>query len=139
MTKLDYTIQLDTIQSGFDGTDCWVHSRAGAIPGETPTVVMTLQKLLLKGSDVFGPLHDLRTKDMGRQWAGPTNHEGSFVWRTDPTGMVGNFGVVHVTEQETWVTVCEWMQPAGCKAYGSDNRVFASRIKWNLPNGYAVR
>ncbi|MFV2066881.1 MAG: hypothetical protein ACC645_07840 [Pirellulales bacterium] len=34
-------IQLDTISSGYDGKTCWVHSRAGTIPGERPIVVLT--------------------------------------------------------------------------------------------------
>jgi len=44
---------------------------------------------------------------------------------------LGNFGVVEVNESETWVTVAEWMQPAGCEKYGSDNSVYAARIRWN--------
>src|SRR6185436_14125042 len=48
-----YRIQLDTIHRGYDGKTCWVHPRAGTIPGERPIVVLTMQKLLLTGSDVF--------------------------------------------------------------------------------------
>ncbi|MEA3366436.1 MAG: sialidase family protein, partial [Candidatus Hydrogenedentes bacterium] len=44
---------------------------------------------------------------------------------------LGNFGVVNITENETWVTVAEWMQPLGCEKYGSDNSVYAARIRWN--------
>lgn len=47
---------------------------------------------------------------------------------------LGNFGVVDVNDLETWVTVCEWMQPVGCEQYGSDNSLFAARIRWNQPN-----
>lgn len=70
----DYDIQLDTIHSGFDGKTCWVHPRAGAIPGERPIVVLTIQKLLLSGSDVFYALSEMRTDDMGASWSGPTEH-----------------------------------------------------------------
>ena len=31
---VDYSIQLDTIHSGYDGVRCWVHPRAGIVPGE---------------------------------------------------------------------------------------------------------
>jgi hypothetical protein len=43
---------------------------------------------------------------------------------------LGNFGVTEVSQGETWVTVSEWMQPAGCADHGSDNSVYAARILW---------
>ncbi len=72
----DYRIQLDTIHSGYDGVHCWVHPRAGIIPtpGGTPIVVLTMMKLWLKGSDVFSPLSDMRTDDLGRTWSEPHEH-----------------------------------------------------------------
>ena len=71
---VDYTIQLDVIREGYDGVHCWVHPRAGIVPnsnGGAPSIVLTLQQLWLKGSDVFGPLHEMRTDDLGRTWSGP--------------------------------------------------------------------
>lgn len=75
---LSYQIELSTASSGFDGEMCWVHARAGTIPvgapgnaGENPLIVMTMQKLFLGGSDVFYPLHNLWTKDMGATWTEP--------------------------------------------------------------------
>jgi hypothetical protein len=47
---------------------------------------------------------------------------------------LGNFGVTDVSENETWVTVSEWMQPHGVEEYGSDGSVFVARIHWNSPN-----
>lgn len=55
---------------------------------------------------------------------------------------LGNFGVTEVNRDETWVTVAEWMQttPPDTRdwrvpmKYGSDNRVFAARILWDIPN-----
>lgn len=75
MASPGYTVRLERVRSGFDGKTCWVHARAGAIPGEPPTVVLTMQKLLLSGSDVFFAIHDLRTGDRGATWTGPTGHE----------------------------------------------------------------
>jgi hypothetical protein len=49
---------------------------------------------------------------------------------------LGNFGVTDVSESETWVTVSEWMQPAGAEKYGSDGSVFVARIAWEKPNLY---
>ncbi len=45
-----YKVQLDVISEGFDGKFCWFHPRAGAIPGDLPTVVLTMQRWrLLRG------------------------------------------------------------------------------------------
>jgi len=81
---VDYEINLRTIRSGFDGETCWVHARAGAIPGAgqagQPAIVVTMQKLLLTGSDVFFTIHDMRSDDMGETWIGPTPHEGLGRW-----------------------------------------------------------
>lgn len=75
LRRVDYDIQLDTVASGFDQKTCWVHPRAGTIPGETPIVVMTMQKLLLSGSDVFYALNEMRTDDFGNTWSGPVEHD----------------------------------------------------------------
>jgi hypothetical protein len=47
---------------------------------------------------------------------------------------LGNFAMTTVNENESWVIVAEWMQPAGCEQYGSDNSVYAARIQWHTPN-----
>ncbi|MEZ6048333.1 MAG: sialidase family protein [Planctomycetaceae bacterium] len=72
-TGLIKSIERTVATSGFDGVYCWVHPRAGAIPGETPSVVMTMQHLWLKGSDVFQPLKEMRTDDLGKSWSGPSD------------------------------------------------------------------
>ncbi|MCA9135153.1 MAG: hypothetical protein KDB00_00300, partial [Planctomycetales bacterium] len=71
-----YTIELAKAHSGFDGQTCWVQARAGAIPGgaegnpsEDPLVILTTQKLLLTGSDVFYRLHQTRTVDGADTWS----------------------------------------------------------------------
>lgn len=76
-----YDIELSTATRGFDGKKCWVHARAGAIPPETtanpakePLVVMTLQRLLLSGSDVFYALNEMRSPDRGATWTAPDEH-----------------------------------------------------------------
>jgi hypothetical protein len=52
---------------------------------------------------------------------------------------LGNFGVTTVNRDETWITVSEWMQPRGCEKYGSDNSVYAARLRWRRPNELAER
>ncbi|MHC4879306.1 MAG: dienelactone hydrolase family protein [Planctomycetota bacterium] len=85
---LSFTIERSAAHSGFDGNKCWVHARAGAIPAgvagndsETPLVVMTMQKLLLSGSDVFYALNETRSENLGESWTEPIEHQ-SFARQT---------------------------------------------------------
>lgn len=41
---------------------------------------------------------------------------------------LGNFGCSYVSEQESYVIASEWMQPADCEKYGSDNSLFVARL-----------
>ncbi|MEW6304602.1 MAG: exo-alpha-sialidase [Verrucomicrobiota bacterium] len=86
----DYRIQLDVLSSGFDRQTCWVHPRAGAIPGRAPIVVLTMQKLLLTGSDVFYELNEMRTDDLGKKWTGPAPHGQTLGRRDEPQGVIVN-------------------------------------------------
>jgi hypothetical protein len=83
-----YRIQLDTLSRGYDGKTCWVHPRAGAIPGPAPIVVLTMQKLMLTGSDVFFALNEMRTDDLGRSWRGPVEHADTLGRRNEPGGVI---------------------------------------------------
>jgi hypothetical protein len=87
-TPVDYKVQLDVVCSGYDGRTCWVHARAGAIPGNPPIVVLTMQKLLVTGSDVFYALNEIRTGDLGKTWTGPVEHADSLGRRTEPDDVV---------------------------------------------------
>lgn len=85
----EYRIQLDVAGQGFDKETCWVHARAGIIPSENgsePEVVMTMQKLLLSGSDVFYALNELRTDNLGAEWVGPIEHV-TLGRRDEPNGI----------------------------------------------------
>lgn len=87
---IDYRVQLDVIREGYDGVHCWVHPRAGIVPrseGKPPIVVLTMQQLWLKGSDVFGPLNEMRTDDLGRTWRGPIEHAATLGQRSEPGGV----------------------------------------------------
>lgn len=79
--ELEYEIERSVAHNGFDKKMCWVHARAGAIPPNVkgnlqsdPAVVLTMQKLLLSGSDVFYALNEMRTDDLGKTWSGPDRH-----------------------------------------------------------------
>lgn len=47
---------------------------------------------------------------------------------------LGNFGVVNVNENETWVTTSEGMSEREPTKYGADGRVYAAKIIWMKPN-----
>lgn len=88
---VNYKIALDTVTRGYDGIHCWVHPRAGIVPrGEnrSPAVVLTMQKLWLKGSDVFFALTEMRSNDLGRSWLGPYEHTDTLGRRDEPDGVV---------------------------------------------------
>ncbi|MCA9190278.1 MAG: hypothetical protein KDB03_00895 [Planctomycetales bacterium] len=77
-SELSYTLTPTVASSGYDGQTCWVHARAGIIPQATaenptdaPNVVMTMQKLLLSGSDVFYELHQTVSHDLSASWSVP--------------------------------------------------------------------
>jgi len=74
-----FDIELSVARQGFDKKMCWVHARAGSIPADVkgngkPTAVMTLQKLMLSGSDVFYALNEMRSTDGGATWTEPKEH-----------------------------------------------------------------
>ncbi len=68
-----YTIERSVMASGYDGKQCWVHARAGVIPSPKgkgdPTVVLTTQHLMIKGSDVFYALNSASTSDLAKTWS----------------------------------------------------------------------
>lgn len=69
---LDYTITHNVPTRLFDGSRCWVHPRAGIVPGSgkqgSPRVVMTMNTLDLEGSDVFKGMYGLETNNLGKDW-----------------------------------------------------------------------
>jgi hypothetical protein len=76
--KLDYRVDLTSATRLFADQMCWIHPRAGILPpgspgtaDDVPTVVMTLQKILLTRSDVFYPLHTILSRDLGATWTEP--------------------------------------------------------------------
>lgn len=89
----NYRIRHEWATRGYDGNTCWVQCRAGAIPpgdaggNRLPVVVMTMQKLLLSGSDVFYALNEMRTDDLAATWRGPTPHEATLGRRAEADGI----------------------------------------------------
>jgi hypothetical protein len=65
------SIEKVTLRRGRDGSGpTWFHPRACVIPGSGEgSVFMTLQTIL--GSDNFGPVHWMQSRDTGRTWTEP--------------------------------------------------------------------
>ena len=82
-----YDVDLRKASEGWNGKDYWVQSRCGAIPparpGDNPTVVLTMQKCLLTGSDLFYAIHSLHTTDLAATWSPPVEQPA---FRRLPTG-----------------------------------------------------
>ncbi len=75
------------MREGYDGKQCFVQARAGIIPrgpGEPPIIVMTMNPLIITGSDVYLTVHDMRSDDGGQTWVGPTPHESLARRRDEP-------------------------------------------------------
>ena len=87
--SVDFKIQLDTVTSGYDGKYCWVQARAGAIPrvGQPPIVVITMNRLLVTGSDVYFPINEMRSDNFGRTWSGPVEHPQTMGRRQEANGV----------------------------------------------------
>ncbi|MDZ4403562.1 GDSL-type esterase/lipase family protein [Prosthecobacter sp.] len=85
---LPFEVKHTIVSEGYDGKTCWVHPRAGAIPGKTPSVVLTMQKLLLTGSDVFFALNDTRSDDLGQTWSPITEHGETLGRRSEPDDVI---------------------------------------------------
>ena len=85
---IPYRLQVDVLTQGYDGKMCWVHPRAGIIPGNPNSVVFTMQRLLLTGSDVFYALNDMRSDDLGRTWTAAREHTAELGRRDEPNGIV---------------------------------------------------
>ena len=82
-----FTVRLDTLTHGYDAQMCWVHPRAGALPTTPPSVVLTMQKLLLTGSDVFYALADTRTDNL-KTWSPIVEHPDTLGRRNEADSVV---------------------------------------------------
>jgi len=119
----NYQLQLDVLSTGFDKKTCWVHPRAGAIPGKTPKVVLTMQKLELTGSDVFHPLNDIRTDDLGKTWTKPVEHTDTLGRRNEPEGTI--VGICDFTPK--WHAKSKTLLGIGHTVRYQNNKVMSNR------------
>ncbi len=151
-TAADFTIERTVAHSGFDGTMCWVHARAGALPpgvagnpADRPLVVMTMQRLLLTGSDVFYRLNGSRSADSGETWTEPKPYESFARQRFDSAAASATTGAILAPEwlrtgDET--TVCDFTpawHPASERLLGIGHTVWYrdNRVMHVRPRGIA--
>lgn len=125
---VSYRVQLDVVTEGYDGQTCWFHPRAGAIPGPTPTVVLTMQKLNLKRSDVFYPIASLTSPDLGRTWT-------PIIVHTDTLGrrpLDGNFeeGICDFTPK--WHVRSGQLLATGHTVVYADDRLVQTRSRFGV-------
>ena len=128
---LGYEIKLVTARSGFDKQRCWVHPRAGVIPpgaagneSKTPLVVMTMQELLLSGSDVFYELNMMRTADLGQTWQAPVPQK-AFVRQERGE----NIEVIVCDFAPKWHAASGKLLGTGQTAYYENNHIQANRLR----------
>ncbi len=43
---------------------------------------------------------------------------------------LGNYSVTDVSDCESWLITAEYMSPAGCERYGSDNSIWIAKVCW---------
>lgn len=72
---LSYKLTHDIPAKFYDGRNCWVHPRAGIVPGtgrkDFPRVVFTMTTQDNLGSDVFKDMYGFHTNDLGTSWSTP--------------------------------------------------------------------
>lgn len=115
--ELSFKLELQTAHEGFDGRSCWVHARAGSVPAgipgneqQQPLIVMTMQKLLLSGSDVFYALNETRSPDLGKTWTRPVE-QANFARQqvqTDAPLPTGAHIAPHFLQPGDETTVCDF-------------------------------
>lgn len=123
-----FAIERIVAHQGFDGETCWVHARAGAIPpqqtgnpSDQPLMVMTMQKLLLTGSDVFFGLNETRSSDGGLSWTAPSP-QNVFQRQTfqspNSNNISGASVAVDMLQAGDVTTVCDFVQPGTRRVNG---------------------
>ena len=140
--SVDYRVNHQFASRGYDRETCWVHARAGLLPDvAAPTVVLTMQKLLVAGSDTFLALHSTRSHDLGQSWT-PPQEQPSFQRRkvTDDAEMAG------ASQSEIEKVVCDftpqWHAKSGTllgigqTAYYLDGEVARARPRQTAYSSY---
>jgi hypothetical protein len=131
-----YEVKLDIPLRGYDGKMSWVHPRAGLIPGrpgEPPNVIMTLMKARMDRSDVFSPVWDFRTDDLGKTWSKPQQRIETFARRAEGRNGI-EVGVCDFTPQ--WHAASGKLLNTGHTVKYRDDTVIAERSRQTAYSAY---
>ncbi|MFM9962154.1 MAG: hypothetical protein ACKV2Q_13115 [Planctomycetaceae bacterium] len=112
--------------SGFDCKTCWVAPRAGVVHGPQPSIIFTMQKLLLTGSDIFFTVNEVRSDDLGKTWLPPLEHATTLGRRQEPNGIEEvkisqneassrNADTVYDPQQRTWTATITRLHRSGSR------------------------
>ncbi len=73
--RLSYEVDLTSPAKYSENGESWVHARSGMIPatttGGSPSVLITMNIMQSKGSDVFPGVVSMRTDNLGKTWTKP--------------------------------------------------------------------
>lgn len=149
-----YTVQVDTVTTGYDGKMCWVHPRAAALPTQPPSVIMTMQKLLLSGSDIFYALNDTRTEvptsPAPLKWSPLKEHTDTLGRRDEANGVVvaacdfwpkwhaksGRvLGIGHNARYQNNAVMHERQRETVYSVYDADKRTWSPWVSMPMPDG----
>ena len=74
MIRVDVTIY--QIPGQYDDLQCFVHARACQLSADGKELIMTMQKLDVRGNDIFSGLYSRRSNDGGKTWTAPELEPG---------------------------------------------------------------
>lgn len=121
--EASFEIERHVVLEGYDGKSCWVHPRAGHIPGEHASVVMTMLRLDVKGSDLFSPTWDVWTDNQGMSWSEPKEYREALGQRNEPNDVI--WGVCDFTPK--WHAKSKQLLAIGQTVRYQNNRVVPDR------------
>lgn len=146
--SINYRLQHEFVSRGYDRKTCWVHPRAGAIPaqepGQNPTVVLTKNKLLLSGSDVFYALTSTRSDDLGKSWTAPEEQQEFHRVRITDDGEVEGASTSLIEKivcdfSPQWHAASGTLLGTGHTAYYEDNSIMQKRPRQTAYSAYDTK
>ena len=130
---IPYRVVLDVISEGYDGASCWFSPRAGALPGPTPTIVLTMQRLNLQRSDVAYSIASTVSVDGGKSWTHLMEHTltlGRRPFGADREEAIGDF-------TPKWHAPTDQLLATGHTVFYKDDKLIAVRPRdtgWSVYN-----
>ena len=125
VTPLDFSVKLEVITKHWDGVYDWAQVWASAIPGAgrdgAPALVVTTQREVASGDDVYTGIASIHSSDFGVLWKGPTLHP-ELTWR--PFGEGASVGPIDFVPG--WHAPTGKILATGHTAHYKDNHLMPS-------------